>query len=302
MIVTNKTGLPEFLYKVIEEAINGYYYDFKPDDTQFSATEILESPAYVWLKRRHEHEAERDAITGLYSLQGSVMHELMKRAGGDALEEIRLSHVVNGRASVSGKFDRFDGDLWDYKYTTVWSHVYESKKDHWEKQLSVYAFLLKRAGFPVKGKHIIEMFRDWSPTAVISGKYNMKPIEILDFSCMSEQDTEKFINERVEEILEYKDVRDGDLPPCSEENRWTTERKFAVMKHGNKTAKRVLNSWVEAKDWIARQKDSGNLYIEDRPGTDKRCQDVYIDHNGVSINYGYCPYNVFCPFYKSSVK
>jgi hypothetical protein len=73
----------------------------------------------------------------------------------------------------------------------------------------------------------------------------------------------------------------GQIPPCTDDERWLRDEGYAVFKKGNKRAKRVLPTELEAQAYIGEQlrageKDARYLVIEHRPGRYARCE-------------GYCP-------------
>src|SRR3972149_3813490 len=49
--------------------------------------------------------------------------------------------------------------LCDYKYTSVWAII--KGRSEWEKQLNLYAELLRRNGFPVRWLAVVPLLYDW---------------------------------------------------------------------------------------------------------------------------------------------
>jgi hypothetical protein len=78
-----------------------------------------------------------------------------------------------------------------------------------------------------------------------------------------------------------------EIEPCSQTERWQDQDKWAVMKHGRKSAIRLLYGYTDAQNYIANEvkKDIDKHYIEKRPGLPKRCID-------------YCSVNKFCPWFQ----
>ena len=97
------------------------------------------------------------------------------------------------------------------------------------------------------------------------------------------EEIEKFIFDKVAELEKAELLADGELTPCSKEERWATEDKWAIMKAGRKTALKVCSSEEEAKSLMETM---GGTDIEFRQGESKKCSD-------------YCTVCQFCPFYKS---
>ena len=300
MKFTNKTGLPDFLFQRLTKD----YYGGSPDENHFSVTEILNSPRQVWLKRRHDHECERDVLTVVYAVQGSLMHQLLEQLVDDSIQEERLKYHF-GDLTVSGGFDRYDYDLWDFKYTTVWTWIKNNNFDRFTQQLNLYAFLLRRAGFDIGALGLIEIFRDWSANAFKNGRYNKydknkQPwnVEVLPIKEMTDMACEELIQQRLTLINSYRNTPDNDLPACNEEERWQDPVQYAVMKRGRKTSLKNCDTMIEAKTFLNKHKDYATLYIEERPSTPSRCPDILLTKNGITINFGYCPYNKWCNWWK----
>ena len=81
--------------------------------------------------------------------------------------------------------------------------------------------------------------------------------------------TESYVRERIELHREAKVRGDWneDLPPCTQEDRWVRETKYAVKKEGRKTAVRVLDNEADAK--VLAEEVKG--FVEIRNGEAVRC-------------------------------
>ena len=114
------------------------------------------------------------------------------------------------------------------------------------------------------------LFRSWSRReASVKPDYPQAPIQVLDLPLWSIEDTEAYIKERIDAHRLSKVQADwGDeLPPCTDDERWVRETKFAVKREGRKTAIRVLDSEQEANDLAEKEKG----YVEIRKGEAIRC-------------------------------
>ena len=295
MKITNKFGIPQFLF----DRLSRDYYGGKRGPDRFSATEILNPPMYVWLNRRHHDEIVVDVLGILYSIQGSLMHLLMDQIDDNALTEERLSHKYNG-VVLSGGFDRFDESLWDYKYTSVWSHIKKTNFPKWEVQLNIYNYLLRQAGFDPVDLNIIEMFRDWSYAKYKINVYgDLLPIEIVKMEKYPDNITEDLIHNRIDYLLKFRYVPDEELPECPMEDRWQDPDKFAVMKEGGKRASITGYDRKELEEWIAKQKDPSLYNIELRTFEPRRCGEKIITRNGAVADIGYCRVKQWCPWWQS---
>ena len=91
-------------------------------------------------------------------------------------------------------------------------------------------------------------------------------------------------------VIQNWETKDDEIEPCTEEERWATPTKWAVMKEGRKTAVKVCTTEEEAQNFIEDlEKDKDKHFIEERKGQDKKCSD-------------YCPCAPFCSYYKETHK
>lgn len=77
MKVTNKYDINPVLATILTR---DDMYSGTGEKRDYSVTEILDPPKYVWLKRRHYDEAEEDVVDRIYRLLGTAMHTMLERA------------------------------------------------------------------------------------------------------------------------------------------------------------------------------------------------------------------------------
>ena len=145
---------------------------------------------------------------------------------------------------------------------------------------------MKKCGIEVKACEFIALLKDHSKSkAKIDSSYPQLPTFVYRFDVTEAdlEEIEKFIFKKVAEFEEAEKIADAELTPCTNEERWATEDKWAIMKAGRKTALKVCNSEEEAKSLMDQ---IGGTSIEFRAGESKKCAD-------------YCSCKDFCPFYKS---
>ena len=150
----------------------------------------------------------------------------------------------------------------------------------------IYAWLMKKNGVEVKRCEFIALLKDHSKSkAKVDQNYPQLPTYIYRFDVTEKalEEIEKFIFDKVAELEKAELLADGELTPCSTEERWATEDKWAIMKAGRKTALKVCCSKEEAKSLMETM---GGTDIEFRQGESKKCSD-------------YSTVCQFCPFYKS---
>ena len=215
-----------------------------------------------------------------------MVHATLENAGadGDLVEHYMVTPFFGGL--VSGTVDLFTarGDLYDWKYTSVWSVAGEPKPE-WVLQVNIYAAMLRRQGYSPKSLNILAIFRDWSRTkAQHTRGYPACGAQVVSIPMWEDLDVVTYIEDRLSEHHRLLNVADNDLPDCTPEERWVQPPKYAVMKRGRKSALRLLDSQDEALAYIAKSKKlagDSSVYIDFRPGKSTRCGD-------------YCPVAEFC--------
>ena len=279
MRITNEGHIPAPIYRAI------CYQWYKGSDDFISATQLLQPVRMIVLGKRHQ--VVTDASDLIWSLMGSAMHQVLEKTETEnTLIEERLQMEI-GDKILSGGIDLYENEvITDFKFTSVYSYLYGSRRKDYERQLNIYSLLYQNAGFSVKKLRIIAIFRDWSrikyevesnyPPQVISIPIRKWPVSM----------TKEFVTRRIRQIEYAMTLSDGDLPLCTPHDRWQAPATFAVRKEGNKRALRVFETKAQAEKFISFHKDKKKLSIERRESIPKRC-------------LHYCPVSDFCDFYKN---
>lgn len=283
MKLTNKHNLPGPLFKAI---CNDSY---NPGDSDYTATGLIEPPRIGALKALHKDEISEDASDLIYSLQGQSIHTILERAAKDLesegyIPEKRFYHSFNN-TKVGAQIDVFHpatGVLQDYKVTSVYSIKDGAKEEH-AQQMNIQAELLRRNGYEVKVLQIVAILRDWSKgeyerERASFGEHTRYPssqVSVIDIPLIPSEEVVAFILERIDA---HNRARQGDLPECSDAERWAAPTKFALMKRGQKRAK-SLHSTREAAELMLGEDKS--LHVVERPGVNRRCE-------------SYCSVSAFC--------
>ena len=215
-----------------------------------------------------------------WALFGQAVHELLDRSEPSELTETRLYGRL-GEYKISGQFDRLDlreGALQDYKVTSVWS-VKDGVKEEWLTQLNVLRWLAMENLYTVEKLQIVAILRDWNRAQMLSNDwYPAVPVVVLDVPIL--ENPEYYLLS----IAQRHADAELELPECTEKERWYSGDKWAVMKNKNKRAVKLFDKPELAYEMA--KKDPKNLWIQDRPGVNRRCQD-------------YCPVAQFCTQYQS---
>lgn len=285
MRLTNKFGLPDTIVNVLERPT------YSKGRANISATELLNSPRIVQLKKKHWEDIEEDASSMVWSLFGSAVHNILEHGKADNhIVEERLHTEFDGW-KISGAIDLQevyeDGIVInDYKVTSVWAVM--NDKIEWEQQLNIYAWLIRKVkNTPVKGIRIVAIIRDWSARDAVNREdYPQSPVVILNQNLWDYEAAELFIEDRITDhsgaqfALEIGDP----LPPCSSEQMWEKPTTYAVIKVGGKRAKSVHETLKEA------EANLGTGYeIQTRTGERTRCMK-------------YCQVNSWCDQYQEYLR
>jgi hypothetical protein len=266
--VTNKHNVPETLVAL---ATRDYYSKGKAD---YSVTEIISPPRIQRLRRQYNEQMEQDVSDMLWQLLGSALHVVAERgvADGHITEERLITEIDSVKLSGAIDIQKVESDgiiITDYKFTSAWA--LRQDKPEWEAQQNIYAWLVEKVkGQKVKGVQICALIRDWSRReASVKSDYPQAPIQVLELPLWPLATTEAYIKERIEAHRMSKVQADwGDeLPPCTDDDRWVRETKYAVKREGRKTAIRVLDTQHEADELAAKE----NGYVEVRKGEAIRC-------------------------------
>jgi hypothetical protein len=285
MIITNKMNLPQAFVEMAQRD-----YTYAPNE--YRVTSLLKGIRETILERRHDAEIEQDVSDMIWKLFGKAVHGVLEhqQEADHEIKETRLKMEVDGYI-LSGQFDLYDAKtktITDYKTCSVWKVVFGDYSD-WKKQLLIYAYMMRDAGFPVDKGEVVALMKDHSKRdAKFKEGYPKFPVKKITFE-FTEQDfteIENFLLDKFQEIRQCEQLPDDELPLCTPEERFNSGDKYAVMKKGRKTALRVLGSREEAESWMA---DNGGDSIETRPGEDKKCAD-------------YCSACEFCNYYREKVK
>jgi hypothetical protein len=277
MRITNKYNLPLSLVQAVSND------PYTKGDADISVTSLWKSPRIVVLEKEHEEKLERDVVDSLWSLLGRGVHDVLCRSDSDTMTEIRMSFEMEGW-KISGQFDRYIPEqcrLQDYKVTSAWSLVYDSRNEDWENQLNTYAYMLHQNGYEVNNLEIIAVLRDWSQTEALRNQnYPSAPVVAVPVNLWWKTEAE----ERIKAQVLRQQAALKEIPLCTEKDQWARPGKFAVMKSGRKSAVKLYDSHAEALVHLSEDKDP-KLSIVERKGVKTRCEQ-------------YCSVKNFCDQYR----
>jgi hypothetical protein len=288
MKFTNKFNLPQTFVNVIHRPT------YSKGKAHISATEIINSPRIVQLKKKYWDEIEQDASEMVWSLFGSAVHNILEHGKDDHhVVEERL-HIEFEGWQISGAIDlqEFEPNgtvsISDYKVTGAWAVMNE--KDDWHRQLNIYAWLVEAVKkIPVGKLQIIAIIRDWSARdAATKENYPQSPVATIDIPIWSFEEREAFMKKRILDHATalFEMETDGELPECTAEDMWEKQTTYAVKKPDGVRAKSVHKTLEEAQHALNQVK---GYQIEIRQGERTRCKN-------------YCQVSQFCTQYQNYLK
>lgn len=286
MKITNENNIPLPIYR----AICQNWYGGKGYKHFCSITSLLKGTKQFVLESRHSDEIETEASEQVWQLLGSAMHAVLEKAEAEnTLVEERLETEIDGKI-VSGGIDHYEnGTITDFKFTSIYTWIFGSRIKEWTKQLNAYAYLYKKAGFPVHKLQIICIFRDWSKSKYRNKRWDEKypkQIEIIDLELWKDSLTEEFIREKLIEFEAGLDLPDDMIDPCSYEERWEEEPQYALCKNGAIRATKLYPTPQDAETALQALANKDQYHIEPRLKEPKKCNE-------------YCSVNKFCSYYKT---
>lgn len=196
----------------------------------------------------------------------------------------RTLHITVDDMVISGTFDLYniaEKKLQDYKTCSTWAFLFPESKTGWTAQLNVYSYMLREHGYEVNEASIVALFKDWSRSKIIQNKdYPKQPVVEIPITLYPHEQIGKWIKERVRL---HKQAELGNVPECTSKERWGRADMYALMAKGAKRALKVVETKQGAEKLMEINKDNyEGLYIEHRPGENKRCDE-------------YCAVKDFCP-------
>lgn len=257
--ITNVHNLPQ---SIVDAVTNDPYVG----GGDISATKLIDSARIAQLTRAHHDQITVDVSERVWSLLGQAVHTILERAGLRAegmIAEQRLFAEVLGW-QLSGQFDVMHLEsrkISDYKVTTV----YKAKgNDKWVQQLNVLRWLAHQNGYTVDQLEVIGIFRDWRKTeAERNEDYPKAAIQRIEIPVWDLQFTQDYIEERV---ALHQQARAGSDIHCTDEERWYSGTKWAVIKPGGSRALKVY------EEVPADAEVPAGYVVQERPGEYKRCQ------------------------------
>ena len=276
MNLTNNYGAPDSIVDAIRND------PYTKDGADFSVTELIKPPQIRRLWQDYEDEISVDVREEVWKLLGKGVHSAIEQADSEGTKEQRF-HAEHDGVTISGAIDLIgdDGSVTDYKVTSTYS-VQRGLKEDWEKQLNLYAWLLRQNDITATKLNIVCICRDWVRSRV--GKYNYPEsmVVVLSVPIWRDGRQDDYLDQRVRVHTQEATI------PCTPEERWARGAYQVNPTHSGGGKPRSFDSLQEATNYINKQK-TGSYSVVDGNAKYIRCE-------------SWCEVADFCPQWKGGNK
>ena len=186
--------------------------------------------------------------------------------------EQRYFKQFNHDIIVSGKIDKIvNGQLIDYKTTSVYSYIHQNNTEKYKLQGSIYRWLNPTQ--ITNDKMIIEfIFTDWKKNLSETTNYPKSRIISQEIELYSLEEIDKFITNKINLYIQNKDITDQKLlPRCTDEELWKGDpvyKYFSDSSNIQGKSQKNFTSFSEAQEHLALKK-KGTIIIKE--GEAKAC-------------------------------
>ena len=291
------------------------FYDHDQDENTISATALIKPLRQIVLSARvPEDMTPVDLVNLVPSRMGSAIHDAIERSWKDnysnalaslgypkrVIEKIRINPKPEeltdgvipvymeqrakktvGKFTVTGKYDFIgDGRVEDFKSTSTYTATNNTNDEKYIWQGSIYRWLNPQ--IITKDEMAIQfIFTDWSKAkAMADPKYPQQRIQQRILPLKSIQETDAFVTRKLNQIEQYWDATEEQLPLCTDTDLWRSEPVFKYYKNPEKRARSTKN--------FDNRHDAQLRYIEDGS------VGIVVEQPGQVTACKYCPAFAVC--------
>lgn len=180
-----------------------------------------------------------------------------------------------GDFTVSGKFDMcIEGQLYDVKSTSVYSHIMGNKDMDYILQGSIYRWLNPEI-ITRDQIHITHIFTDWSRAeARRRPDYPQSRLMPRQLDLLGLPETENYVGHRIGEIKKYWKTPEADIPFCTDEELWRSAPKYKYFSDPAKAQEPGAKSTKNFDDLASanlHRAEKGKGVVITVPGQVKAC-------------------------------
>ena len=271
-------------------------YEGKNDNTHISATTLLKDSHKIVLENQIENEldtSDEGLLNMFASRRGTAIHSALENVWTNdnlrnkaldflGLKELKERIVINkhkenpnqieiwleqrayktiDNMTVNGQFDMvMDGQVVDYKNTSVFTYMHGSKVEDYKLQGSIYRWLNPDLITNDKIK-IIYIMHDWtSRDAKINQNYPQTPIIAVDYDLYSLDYIEDYIKNKIHEI------KNGGTLECTKSLKLSDPVWQYFSKPDSKKASKNFTNQTDANHYMLT-KSKGFIKMKPRVAT-----------------------------------
>ena len=194
------------------------------------------------------------------------------------LEKRSYREVLGYR--VSGQFDIIiDGNLEDFKKTSVYTWINKTNDKAYTLQGSIYRWLNPEL---ITGDYITIqfIFTDWTAAqARYNADYPQQMFMSYKLPLLTLKDTREYIVKRLLDINKYAQVDEVGMPPCSDEDLWRKPVTYKYYKNPNSLSRSTKNFTSRQEAFVRMQEDNNVGRVVEVPGQVVACR--YCDAFGI---------------------
>lgn len=274
-------------------------YEGKNDNTHISATTLIKDSHKIVLENQigNELDISDEGLLNMFaSRRGTAIHSALENVWTNdnlrnkaldalGLKELKERIVINKHKenpnqieiwleqrsyktiddmTINGQFDMvMDGQVVDYKNTSVFTYMHGSKIEDYKLQGSIYRWLNPNLITDDKIK-IIYIMHDWtSRDAKINPNYPQMPIIAVDYDLYSLDYTENFIKNKIQEI------KNGGAPECVASLKLSDPVWQYFSKSDSKKAAKNFTNQADANHYVMTK---GKGFIKMKPQKATGCK------------------------------
>lgn len=185
--------------------------------------------------------------------------------------------------TLGGKFDMAaDGIIQDNKSTSVNTWIYGGRDSEHQLQMSLYRWL--DLGRVAEGNlpritedfgRINYIFTDFSKNmAKTNPKYPSKRVEEKELWLLSPEETQAWVENKLNQLEQYKNTPEHLLPECTDEELWRSAPRYKYFSDpakANDPSARSTKNFDDAGEAHMFMAEKGKGVVKTIPGEVKRC-------------------------------
>lgn len=246
-------------------------------------TSFHDSLEYVWRNNKLRTEALLTLGFTKEDAEAVIINPEPEQLTDDVIPvyvELRSFRKL-GKYTIGGKFDlAIENTLFDHKSTSVWTFLKDYMEEEYIIQMSIYRWLNPQLELD-DTCHIQMIFTDWDknftknkdPNSEIVQKYPKTPMVDYPITLWSEEKTEAWLKQRIEEYELAKGLAETDIPLC--EDVWQGDTVYKYFSDPKNKRATKSSDKLEELQVLKAKNGKGVIFMEE--GKVRRCNPKFCD-------------------------